>query len=160
MWETSCKRVTIALGITPGQAAPLRCTAEHLQARSCGGVDSPASALAGAADILAERISENAEVREAARKVAWKTGRLVTTPVDAADKSKEAFRNYFEFSQPVESLPPHRTLGLNRAENEQAIRVKFTWDTDRALGDLETRLALRTHRFQSFLRFQCGILPF
>src|SRR5262245_44062555 len=75
-----------------------------------------AEVATGAAEILAERISEDAEVRAIARRLASKGGRLTSTATDAASEKGQAFRDYFNHSEPVARIPPHRVLAFSRGE--------------------------------------------
>lgn len=110
----------------------------------------PAEVLQGAADILAERIAEDAEVRARARKFAWK-GRLASTATEAGAQSGQAYRDYFNHSEPVAKVPPHRVLAFNRGEGAGALRVKFEWDQPGVLAELARHLELDQHRFREFL---------
>lgn len=117
-------------------------------------VPSAQDALQGAADILAERISEDVNVRTAARRTAWKIGRLRTAAVDESAEKAQPFRNYFDFEQPATKLPPHRILAMNRGEQEEALRVKFLWDESEPRSELARVLRLSNHKFGEFL-FRC-----
>ena len=110
-----------------------------------------ADVLQGAADILAERFSEDADVRAAARRIAWKSGRLTLVAVDAAAEAGQAYRDYFNHSEPVTRVPPHRVLAFNRGEKEGALRVRFEWDEPLALSDISRQLGLPQHRFTEFV---------
>jgi hypothetical protein len=107
--------------------------------------------LAGAADILAERISEDAEVRAIARRLAWKGGRVVSTATDAAAEKAQAFRDYFNHSEPAAKVPHHRVLAFNRGESEGALRVKFEWDQPVVLAEITRHLQHELHKFAEFL---------
>lgn len=111
-----------------------------------------AAVLQGAADILAERISEIAEARAIARKHAWKGGRLTTLATDNAAEKGQAYRDYFDHSEPVGKIPPHRVLAFNRGESAEALRVKFEWDQPQVEADLARHLAIDQHRFAEFLK--------
>src|SRR5262245_37426088 len=108
--------------------------------------------LAGAADILAERISEDAEVRAIARRLASKGGRLTSTATDAASEKGQAFRDYFNHSEPVARIPPHRVLAFNRGESEGALRVRFEWDQPAVQAEIAGHLHLDQRKFAAFLR--------
>lgn len=110
-----------------------------------------AEVLAGAADILAERVSEDAEVRAIARKLAWKGGRLTSTATGTAAEKGQAFRDYFNHSEPVGKLPHHRVLAFNRGESEGALRVKFEWDQPAVLADIARHLRVEQHKFAEFI---------
>jgi len=105
--------------------------------------------LQGASDILAERIAEDGSVRESARRVALKTGRLKITA--AGKEADDSFRDYFDYSEAVSKIPPHRVLAINRGETESALRVKFVWDGDAAQAKSVRLLKLHEHRFALFM---------
>ncbi|MCA9090567.1 MAG: RNA-binding transcriptional accessory protein [Planctomycetaceae bacterium] len=98
----------------------------------------------GLNDILAERIAEQAVVREIVREVA---GRSACIQARLVAKSEQAatFRDYDGFEQSTGKLPPHRTLALNRGEAEKALRVKVSWDEERALDRCGRFLTLQQH---------------
>ncbi len=82
------------------------------------------AALEGARHIIIERASEDAELVGATREKFWSDGSLRTAPwSEEAAKSPAAqkFRDYFEFSEPLENMPSHRVLAVLRGEKEQAL---------------------------------------
>ncbi len=101
------------------------------------GVDSVAAALAGARDICAETIMEDAAVRGEVRALFFREGlvgaRLTVDPEKAGEKDpKGIYRLYYDFAEPVSRMVPHRTLALNRAEREEVIRISVELPFDRA----------------------------
>ncbi len=101
------------------------------------GVESAAAALAGARDICAETIMEDAGVRGDVRNLFFKEGavrtRLTVDPEQAAEKDpKGVYRLYYDFTEPVTRMVPHRTLALNRAEREDVVRVAVDTPFERA----------------------------
>ena len=110
-----------------------------------------ASVLAGAADILAEKIGDDADLRERCRAVARQTGRLVSVGAKSADQTHPEFRDYFDYSEPVTRTPPHRVLALNRGEEQKALRVSFTWDDAQAQRAAVDQLHLEKHPCRQFL---------
>lgn len=87
-----------------------------------------AAALEGARHILIERAAEDAELVGAVRETFWKRAALRTTPAsEEVAKSAEAqkFRDYFDFSEPLESMPSHRVLAVLRGEKEKALAFNF-----------------------------------
>lgn len=98
-------------------------------------VADPAAALDGARHILIERVSEDAELVGATREKFWADGALRTAPwSEEAAKSAAAqkFRDYFEFSEPLEKMPSHRVLAVLRGEKEQALALTFDGGDDEA----------------------------
>ena len=85
------------------------------------GVESISDALAGAKDIVAETISDDAELRKKMRIAARVKGELTAL---AATEESTVYDLYYNFSEPVSSMPPHRILALNRAEKEKVLNVK------------------------------------
>ncbi|OKH72516.1 transcription accessory protein [Mycobacterium sp. SWH-M5] len=94
-----------------------------------------AAALEGARHIIIERASEDAELVGATREKFWSEGALRTAPFsEEAAKSPAAqkFRDYFEFSEPLEQMPSHRVLAVLRGEKEQALSLTFDGGEDEA----------------------------
>ena len=88
-------------------------------------------ALAGARDIIAERLSETASVRETVRQI-FKTRRVVAKPTKKASEPEAAkYRNYFDFSDPIDRVAPHRLLAALRAEEEGYITLKIDADPEK-----------------------------
>ena len=107
--------------------------------------------LEGAADIIAERIGDDANLRELCRKVARETGRLASFGTKSADQTHPEFRDYFEYTEPVSKIPPHRILALNRGEEQKALRVSFNWDDDRASRVTSDHLQIGQHTCGDFM---------
>ena len=90
-------------------------------------VKTPEEAIKGAQDIIAEIVSDNSDFRKKIRKNTFFTGK-VETKVKDKDKSVE-YDVYFNYSENVKKIPPHRILAINRAEKEGVIRVKIVCDS-------------------------------
>ncbi|MFQ5733504.1 MAG: Tex-like N-terminal domain-containing protein, partial [Planctomycetaceae bacterium] len=108
--------------------------------------------LQGVADILAERISEDAAVRSRCRRIAGRTGQLDVTATKQGKESGSDYRDYFNYSEPTRRVPPHRVLAINRGEKAGALKVKFTWDEPRANTELIIYLRVNDHRHGEFLQ--------
>ena len=88
-------------------------------------------ALAGARDIIAERLSETASVRETLRQI-FKTRRIVTKATKkATGQEAMKYRTYFDYSESLERIAPHRLLAILRAEDEGYINVKIDADAEK-----------------------------
>ena len=85
------------------------------------GVESPEAALAGARDICAEAVSDDARVRQAVRELTLAKGFLASEAKDP-ENCKE-YEIYKQFSEPVKTVPPHRILAINRGERENFLRA-------------------------------------
>ena len=88
-------------------------------------VETVEEALAGARDILAEQISDDADARKALRDLALRTGVIVS---QAAGKEDSVYRTYYDFSQEARLLPAHRVLAINRGEREECLKVSLRLD--------------------------------
>jgi uncharacterized protein len=100
------------------------------------GVDSVEKVLEGVGHILAEAISEMAAVRDAVRRVVWKTGKMVTAKADIPEGQGLEYRDYFDYAEPVVQIPPHRVLAINRGDKEGPLKVRL----DVSRPDLESVL--------------------
>ena len=109
------------------------------------------AALQGAADILAERFSEDVAIRDISRKIAWRTGRLTVTAAKSQKNVSAEFQNYADYSEPVWKVPPHRSLALNRGEKEGALRIRFEWDRVLAERHVGEHCDLADHPRSEFL---------
>lgn len=81
-------------------------------------------ALAGARDIVAETISDHAEIRAAVRQKAMLNGLLTSEKIEDAVDEKAVYETYYQFSGQVNRLRPHQVLAINRGETEKVLRVK------------------------------------
>lgn len=97
-----------------------------------GDVTSADDALAGARDIIAERLSETAAIREDLRGI-FRSRHIVTTVTKAGKESQEAskYRSYFNFSMPIERIPAHNLLAIVRAEDEGFLSIDIDADPQR-----------------------------
>lgn len=96
-------------------------------------VASVEDALAGARDIIAERLSETASVRETLRQI-FKTRRIVTKATKkASGQEAMKYRSYFDYSESLERIAPHRLLAILRAEDEGFINVRIDADPEKCV---------------------------
>ena len=94
-------------------------------------VASVEDALAGARDIIAERLSETASVRDTLRQI-FRTRRIVTKATKkAVGQEAMKYRSYFDYSESLERIAPHRLLAILRAEEEGFITVKIDVDPEK-----------------------------
>ncbi len=94
-------------------------------------------ALAGARDIIAERLSETASVRETLRGI-YRTRRVCSKATKAAKDNPDAakYRSYFNFSMPVSRIPSHNLLAMLRAENEGFLSVSIDADQEKCANKM------------------------
>lgn len=95
------------------------------------GVTSVQEAVQGAMDIIAEMISDNAEIRGALRRFMQSTA-VITSCSDTDQPG--TYSNYYDYKEPVKSIAPHRLLAINRGEKEGVLKVSLDTDMDRALS--------------------------
>ncbi|MBQ0140663.1 MAG: RNA-binding transcriptional accessory protein [Kurthia sp.] len=88
-------------------------------------VPSVEEALQGACDILAERFADDPSIREQIRKITWKQAKILTAVKDQEKDEKAVFENYYDYSEPVIKIVPHRTLAINRGEKEGILKVSI-----------------------------------
>ena len=108
-------------------------------------VRSAEDALAGAMDIIAESVSDNADYRTKIRELTFKEGILRSTAKDAETRS--VYEMYYDFSEPVAKMAGHRVLAVNRGENEKLLTVKIEAPEDKILSYLERQIITRDNEY-------------
>ncbi len=109
------------------------------------GVASVEEALAGAKDIIAENISDVAEYRTYIRGVTLKEGNIIS---EAKDETQESvYETYYHFIQPLNKMPGHRTLALNRGEAEKLLTVKIEAPEEKILRYLDKQVITRENPY-------------
>ncbi len=90
------------------------------------GVASIEEAIEGAKDIIAENISDNPEYRKEIKKYCYKEGLIATeSNAKSEDDENKTYQMYFDFNESIKKIPSHRILAINRAEKENAIKLKI-----------------------------------
>ena len=105
------------------------------------GVETVKDAIAGAMDIIAENISDEADYRIHIRKMTFENGRITSTAKDP--ESKTVYEMYYNFEEPVKKIAGHRVLALNRAEDEKVLTVKVEAPVEDVLRYLEKQVITR-----------------
>ena len=102
------------------------------------GVETVEDAIAGAKDIIAENISDNPEYRKVIKKFCYKEG-VISTESNAKNEEEEnkTYQMYFDFNESIKRIPSHRILAINRAEKENAIKLKITKPEDNIINFME-----------------------
>ena len=113
-------------------------------------VSTVADALAGARDILAETIMDEAELRRRMRDKFWKNAVLETT-LDAAAEDAQVFQMYDGYSEPVRTLPSHRILAINRGEKKGCLNVRIVVDHEDNIEWIYKRIYQRPSIFEGEL---------
>ena len=102
-------------------------------------------AIAGACDIIAESISDEADYRMEIRRRTEAKGLIVSTAKD--EKAESVYENYYEFSEPVSKIAGHRVLALNRGEKEKFLSVKIEAPEEEILRYLEKKVIRRDNPY-------------
>ena len=100
-------------------------------------VPDTAAAIAGACDIIAERVSDDADVRSYLRDLTVAEGNLVSVAKDA--EAESVYTNYYDYSEPVSKVVGHRILAINRGEAEKILTVSVQAPAEKAVGYLEKK---------------------
>jgi protein Tex len=105
-------------------------------------------------------VAELADIRAAARMILWDTGQLCTAKSETLQAEQGLdYKDYFQFTEPVRHMPPHRILAINRGEKEQVLKVRMEWDADlirravyEGVGDRPPLLPLADHPHAEFMK--------
>ena len=101
------------------------------------GVNNAEEALAGARDIIAELIAENAEARTKIRALFLEKGTFQSKVVPGKEEAGIKYKDYFDWSEPIKTAPSHRILAMRRGEKEEVLWLDIQPDQDAALALLE-----------------------
>ncbi|ARN57453.1 Tex family protein [Sedimentisphaera salicampi] len=97
------------------------------------------AALAGARDIIAEMINEDADIREKIRELFRREGRFITKVVKGKEEEAEKFKDYFDWSEPVKTAPSHRVLAMRRGASEKLLTLHIEAPADKAVSIIEEK---------------------
>ncbi len=103
------------------------------------GVATPEEALAGAKDIIAETVSDNAEFRKELRRLTFEFGTLTTKQAKEEDS---VYAQYYDYSEALKKVLPHRVLAINRGEKEEFLKVNITVASEIVLNYLFSEILL------------------
>ncbi|HAL03037.1 MAG TPA: RNA-binding transcriptional accessory protein [Lachnospiraceae bacterium] len=112
------------------------------------GVETVEDALAGASDIIAENISNDAEKRDILRELIKKTAVIESK---AAKEEDSVYRNYYDFSQPLGKMQGHQTLAINRGEKEEFLKVSVVIDDEAAKTKLRKSITTKESPAKDFI---------
>ena len=113
------------------------------------GVASAEEALAGASDIIAEQISDDAGLRKRLKEQIAREGKLRS---EAATEEDSVYRLYYDFSQNVSRLQGHQILALNRGEKEKMLKVSLDLDHDRAMQTVYREVVIPGSAAMAFVK--------
>jgi len=116
-------------------ADPLAEAAKYVSAEK--GVADVAAALAGARDIIAERVSDDANARARLRDLYWNEGVIKSKVMSDKQEAGAKFKDYFDWSEPISKIPSHRLLAIRRGETEGFLMMRITPPEESVLPMLE-----------------------
>lgn len=108
-------------------------------------VNTVEEAIAGAMDIIAESISDEADYRIHIRNITFNEGIIVSTAKD--EKSESVYEMYYSFEEKLTKLAGHRILALNRGENEKILTVKIAPPEDKIILFLQTKVIIKENKY-------------
>jgi uncharacterized protein len=132
----------LAQELTSG--TPLACAAAYMNEEK--EVTSAELALAGAMDIIAETVCEQATIRAFMRKQLWQYGEL-STDLTAETEESKAFLMYKEHREPINRMPSHRILAINRGEKKDILKVKLETNHDTNIDLITRRIITKSSIF-------------
>ena len=104
------------------------------------GVTGVDDALEGARHILAEMISEHADVRKSLRHAMLGEGIIISRKIEDAADTEQKFQMYYDYREPAKSIPSHRMLAIRRGESEKILYFTIELDPARALGLIKSQV--------------------
>lgn len=107
-------------------------------------------ALAGAMDIIAETVSERADLRALLRKQLWMNGEIATT-LTVSDSEGQDFLNYREYREPVKRMPSHRILAINRGERKNMLKVELMVGHENMIALISKQIIQHSSIFEDYL---------
>ena len=121
------------------------------------GLTTPDEVLAGVKLILAEMVAEQAEVRDAIRRLLWDMGKVTVAKAEnlPANQGLE-YKDYFNYSESLRQIAPHRILSINRGEKAHALVVKVEAPPERLQAAVTSRLPLAEHAHAELLTSVLG----
>ena len=105
------------------------------------GVESASDAIAGAQDIVAETMSDDAELRKALREMLFEEGEVTScyNPKQENSEKLGVYEMYKQFTEKIKTLPSHRILALNRGEKEDCLKVELHCDREKAVEKIKAK---------------------
>ena len=113
-------------------------------------VNTVEEAIAGALDILAENISDDANYRKQIKRICYRESMLETKTSKPEEKSN--YEMYYEFSESINRIPSHRILAINRGEKEEFLKVKMVKPEEKIIDMIEKRVIKGQTQFTPYLK--------
>ncbi len=119
------------------------------------GLADPKAAIAGACDILAEEIADNATYRQYLRQQVEQQGVMSSKVRKEFEKQDTKFKNYYAYSEPVSKIPSHRMLALRRGEKEKVLRLSVEMPDDELVAYLRRQIIKGDSIWKPYLEEMC-----
>ncbi len=145
--EKGLEPLALAILAQPKADDPAALAADYIDPEK--GVETVEDALAGASDIIAEVLSDDAAIRKELREL---IGRKATLRTAATKEEDSVYRLYYDFEQPVAKLAGHQILAINRGEKEGFLKVSVALDREWALGLIWNRIVRNGGKCAAFVR--------
>ena len=113
------------------------------------GVENAEDAIAGAMDIIAENISDNAKYRKEIKRLCYRDGLIVTK---GDPEVKSSYEMYYDFNEKVSRIPSHRILAINRGEKEEFLKVKMEKPEEQILEYIQRDVIKGNNQFEQILK--------
>lgn len=104
-----------------------------------------AAAIQGAREIIAEEINENADIRASLRNFFEQEAKLIATVVEDKKEEGAKYKDYFEYSESIKTIPSHRTLAIMRGFMEGVLRMSIEPDMEVAIGKIESTIITKSN---------------
>ncbi|MBR2442001.1 MAG: RNA-binding transcriptional accessory protein, partial [Clostridia bacterium] len=118
------------------------------------GVETVKDALDGASDIIAEKVSDDAELRKALRELFLEKGEIETKGVDP--KKMDVYEMYVEYKESVATIPAHRILAINRGEKEDFLKVSISVPEETAIAIINKKYVKRLYPSSLLIKTACA----
>lgn len=115
------------------------------------GVNSAAEAIEGAGHIIAEKFSENTELRKKVRNDMFEKGILYVSVTPDFENSRTKYEQYYDYKEPVKSMPSHRILAIRRGETEKVLKSKIEIDSELLQDKIKSLVISASHPNESYL---------
>ena len=113
------------------------------------GVANEEEAIAGALDIIAENVSDNADYRKKIKKMCRREAVIITKA--AKEDEKSAYEMYYDFAETIRTIPSHRILAINRGEKEEFLKVKIEKPEEKILYFIKKDVIKEGSKFKMYL---------
>ncbi len=117
------------------------------------GVENAEKAIAGASDIIAERVSDDAELRKVLRKKIFDLGSISCKLLE--NEKAKTYDMYAEYQEKISKMPPHRILAINRGEKEECLRVSVTVETELFVDEITSVYVKGSNECASVVKNAC-----